>query len=1042
MLRRRSQVTLLLVTALGLVAFLTLSCEVCVPGQDAMAAASSSSSLRPTRSPCASCAMCCAAGREAARNVILFIGDGMGPGQLAAGQVAKGGPLVMESMPVRATVTTTSWGGNITDSAAAATALATGHKTVNGAIAVLPDGTPVRTILEAARDAGWLVGIVTTCSVTDATPAAFATHVESRRETRKIAEAMVGAGIDLIMGGGAADFLPTLFVKGRAPIDLARELGYSVALDRKGFDEASSLPFLGLFATTDLDYERDRDPGRQPSLAEMTQKAIRLLSSTDNRFLLIVEGGLVDHACHDNDIEALFGEMRALDDAVAQALAFARERNDTLVVVTADHETGRLSMSAGAGAGGEFTFGTDGHTDIEVSLFAEGPGQELFAGHLDNTDVPKIIAAASSLETLQEPTPQDAYAAYAGAEPEPKPEPGPGVEAEPKPELESKAETEAGAGAEAGAQADAGAKVASPASADALATEESAVKPEGLAPATRLVVMTYNIHSGVGADLKLDLDRIADLIRNERADIVGLCEVDQGTRRSGQVDQARYIAERLGYYYAYGPNLWYDGGAFGNAVLSRYPIVSSVNHPLPNIHGNEPRGVLEAQIDLGGGGGGTILNVFVTHLDVEYADSRLAQARALAEIASTAAGPKIVMGDLNAPPTGSSEVATLLRYFNDTQQVYRVLVDSAELVEEGLFSRDYLKGGYTYDAYDPARRIDYVLTSFDIKVVAEPGAARVPRTLASDHLPYVATIELPWLAAAKPPTTTAPGPQGGLAGDSPAPLVVILTTEANKAWYKDMRWDYEDDTSALAEFVTSLGFDLAEISEQDLGRLPVIAGMRPTRPAVLILSNLRRLSPDQAQAVRDFVAAGGRLLATGQTSLKTCDEQPGGSHGFQLADLLGVAFAGWQGVAPLHGAIAPATAGRAGDDALAPEGQTVASQPSGISGVAMAPCGTAGGPGPDPCAAAHALWAGIETPLRLPASQGVIARCLPGSVELAVWVDADGSPTHPDPFNVAAAVKGACLYIGANVLSREMLSEPTVRSFVGNALKYLTHLDF
>lgn len=546
------------------------------------------------------------------------------------------------------------------------------------------------------------------------------------------------------------------------------------------------------------------------------------------------------------------------------------------------------------------------------------------------------------------------------------------------------------------------------------------MKPEGLAPATRLVVMTYNIHSGVGADLKLDLDRIADLIRNERADIVGLCEVDQGTRRSGQVDQARYIAERLGYYYAYGPNLWYDGGAFGNAVLSRYPIVSSVNHPLPNIHGNEPRGVLEAQIDLGGAGGGAILNVFVTHLDVEYADSRRAQARALAETASTAAGPKVVMGDLNAPPTGSPEIATLLHDFNDTQQVYRVLVDSAELVKEGLFSRDYLKGGYTYDAYDPARRIDYILTSFDIKIVAEPGAARVPRTLASDHLPYVATIELPWMAAAEPPTTTAPGPQGGLAGDSPAPLVVILTTEANKAWYKDMRWDYEDDTSALAEFVTVLGFDLGEISEHDLGRLPVIAGMRPSRPAVLILSNLRRMSPDQAQAVRDFVAAGGRLLATGQTSLKTCDELPGGSHGFQLADLLGVAFAGWQGVAPLHSAISP----RKTDDA----------------GNASPSDGQAEDPGPD--SAVRALWTGLEMPLRLSTSQGVITRCLAGGVEVAVWVDADGSPAHPDPFNVAVAAKGASLYIGADILTREMLSDPAVRSFASNALRYLTQLDF
>ncbi len=462
------------------------------------------------------------------------------------------------------------------------------------------------------------------------------------------------------------------------------------------------------------------------------------------------------------------------------------------------------------------------------------------------------------------------------------------------------------------------------------------------------------------------------------------------------MDQARHIAERLGYHYTYGPNFVYDGGAFGNAVLSRYPIVSSTNHPLPNIHFNEPRGLLEAQIDTGGG----VLNVFVTHLDVEYADSRLAQARAVVEISSRVAGPKVVMGDLNASPTDTPEIATLMRCFNDTQQVYRVLVDSAELVKEGLFARDYLKGGYTYDAYDPARRIDYILTSFDIKVPAAAGAARVPRILASDHLPYVAAIELPWLA---PERGAAPGALAGAAAaaavEAPAaqPLVAIFTSEANRAWYDDMRWDYEDDTTALVEIVQALGFEWIMVSGDDLERLPAIAGNRAT---VLILSNARRMSPAQAQAVRDFVAGGGRVLATGQTSLKTEDERPGGFHGFQLADVLGVAFVGWQGVAPLHGAIVP---------------------PDNL----------------DPGTVLRALWAGIGASLQLPKAQGALTRCLPGAAALGVWVDADGCPTHPDPFNVAVAANGAALYIGADILSRDMLSDPAVRSFAENAIRCL-----
>ncbi|NLG80380.1 MAG: hypothetical protein GX492_11265 [Firmicutes bacterium] len=1069
-------------------------------------------------------ATCRAAEREPARNVILFIGDGMGQGQVHAGKLAKGRPLAMESMPVRTTVATLSFGGNITDSAAAATALATGHKTVNGFLGVLPDGTPVRTILEAARNAGWLVGLVSTCPITDATPAAFAVHVESRHEKRTIAAALIEAKIDLVMGGGAADFLPTLFVKDEPPVELARKAGYTVLQDRKGFDEASSLPLLGLFSMTNVEWEKDRDPRREPSLAEMTDKAVRLLSSPGRRFLLVVEGGRIDHACHNNDAEALRGEMAAFDDAIARGLGFARERKDTLIVVTADHETGGLAVDAD----GKLKFGTDGHTDAEVPLFAEGPGQEMFAGQLDNTDVPKIIAAAAGLalepETVAkaatgptETAPQATVAATPAAEQPTVPEQAtapvygahqaaPGVGA-----AESPATPQESAAAQAQAQAPAQglpdepeqAGVETPRNADAdaptdsqeqdakladeaasslaqqtttetptetpAAAEELAMKQHAIPAPMRLTVMTYNIHSGVGADLKLDLDRIADLIRDQGADIVGLCEVDQGTRRSGGVDQARYIAERLGYYYAYGPNFMYDGGAFGNAVLSRYPIVSSTNHPLPNIHFNEPRGLLEAQVDTGGG----ILNVFVTHLDVEYADSRLAQARAVIEISSKAAGPKIVMGDLNASPTGSPEIAVLLRHFNDTQQVYRVLVDSAELVKEGLFARDYLKGGYTYDAYDPARRIDYILTSFDIKVPAAAGTARVPRTLASDHLPYAATIELPWLARAR---GDAPGTlasrAAAAAAEAPAGeaearhLVAIFTSEANRAWYDDMRWDYEDDTAALVEVVQALGqflgFEWIIVSGDNLERLPAIAESRAT---VLVLSNARRMSPAQAQAVRDFLACGGRVLATGQTSLKTEDERPGGFHGFGLADVLGVAFAGWQGVAPLHGAIVPPTSygrGAGSGDGGMPQAGAPDAAPCRASG-APRTCGTHGtaetaqhcGPADDLShgATLRSLWKGIEAPIRLPRPQGVVVTCLPGAVALGTWASADqadtgdlananrdAQPTHPDPFNVAVATTGRALYVGADILSRDMLSDQMVRSFAENAIRCLLGL--
>lgn len=714
-------------------------------------------------------------------------------------------------------------------------------------------------------------------------------------------------------------------------------------------------------------------------------------------------------------------------------------------------------------------------------VFAEGPGQEMFAGQLDNTDVPKIIAAAARLTLGADrggtPATERATVAGNGAqqagpetcaqEPAGGQRPATAQELTSGPEQAS-AQEPGSAATPASTQKQAGLPEQGSAEEPAT-TEESAMELRTVPSPVRLTIMTYNIHSGVGADLKLDLDRIADLIRDQAADIVGLCEVDQGTRRSGRVDQARYIAERLGYYYAYGPNFMYDGGAFGNAVLSRYPIVSSTNHPLPNIHFNEPRGLLEAQIDTGGG----ILNVFVTHLDVEYADSRLTQARAVVEISSKAGGPKIVMGDFNASPTDTPEIAALLRYFNDTQQVYRVLVDSTELVKEGVFARDYLKGGYTYDASDPARRIDYILTSFDIRVVTEAGAARTPRTLASDHLPYVATIELPWPGQES-------GRTAGRGGTASAPLVAIFTSVANKAWYDDMRWDYEDDTNALVELVQALGLERVMVSGDDLARLSLIAGQRAT---VLILSNARRMSPEQVQAVRDFVASGGRLLATGQASLKSDGERPGGFYGFQLADVLGVALVGWQGVAPLHGAIVPPAAHgngavsgstpnavvsnavpRATSSAPAGTAPGVApgsGQGSSAAGAAPGTPGTAQGTSPaesfpaesasstlgertrnlDPGAVLRALWAGIEAPLRLPRPQGVVVRCLPGAVALGAWADADVRPTHPDPFNVAAAANGATLYIGADILSRDMLCDPAVRAFAGNAIRCLLQLQ-
>lgn len=336
---------------------------------------------------------------RAARNVILLIGDGMGPAQVEAGrQVAAlaGRRLAMDSMPVTSLVTTTSAGGRITDSAAAATAMATGYKTVNGRLGIGPDGKHLPSITESVRAVGGLIGIVTNCSITSATPAGFVVHLPERDMGRDIARAMVEARPDVALGGGAAFFVPTLFERARPALHTALESGYTVVMEMDEFEVASSLPLLGLFAMTDMPYELDRDRIEEPSLRRMTEKALALLASSsgDAGFFLMVEGGRIDHACHAMDGSRLAAEMASFDDAVSVALEFARDRGDTLVIVTADHETGQLQATGD----GKLVFGSDGHTDIPVPLFAEGPGQEWFrAESLDNTDIAKLIARALAL---------------------------------------------------------------------------------------------------------------------------------------------------------------------------------------------------------------------------------------------------------------------------------------------------------------------------------------------------------------------------------------------------------------------------------------------------------------------------------------------------------------------------------------------------------------------------------------------------------------------------------------------------------------------
>ena len=327
---------------------------------------------------------------ERPRNVVLMIADGFGPASATMGAMAKGAPLAFDSLLV-GSVETSATDSRVTDSAASATAYACGIKTYNGAIGVTPEGAPCRTVLEAADARGMATGLVATSRVTHATPASFVAHVPQRAQEAEIAAQMADSGLDVLFGGGRSYFAarPT----GDAPQTDLRPLtavledeGWSVALDRDAYDDLDATPAAALLSDSHLAYEVDRDETDQPSLAEMTVRALDLLAASPqgraNGFFVMVEGSRIDHAGHGNDPVGHVGDILAYDRAVEAALEWARRDGTTLVVSTADHETGGM------------TLGRDG-------LYAWDPAPVLAATSSYEAMGTAIAAGADPVETVR-----------------------------------------------------------------------------------------------------------------------------------------------------------------------------------------------------------------------------------------------------------------------------------------------------------------------------------------------------------------------------------------------------------------------------------------------------------------------------------------------------------------------------------------------------------------------------------------------------------------------------------------------------------------
>ncbi len=327
-------------------------------------------------------------------NIILFIGDGMGVTHVSAGKI-DAGVLNLESFKVLGLLTTHSRNAFVTDSAAAGTAMATGHKTDNGVISLSSDNKPLKTALEYAEENGKRTGLVVSSSVTHATPAAFVAHVDDRHKANLIAEHIATSGIDVLFGGGWVFFVPMTESGNQRTDDkdMLSEMARRMKIIRSP-DELSTLGHVdavaGFFAAQHPSAVKDR----KPSLAALTRKAIEILSAHKAGFFLMVEGSQIDWAGHQNDLDYLLAELADFDEAVGAGLEYAKKDLRTLILVTADHETGGFALHDGSVEEKSITqavFTHTKHTAAMVPVFAYGPGSSAFAGIQDNTIIGQTL---------------------------------------------------------------------------------------------------------------------------------------------------------------------------------------------------------------------------------------------------------------------------------------------------------------------------------------------------------------------------------------------------------------------------------------------------------------------------------------------------------------------------------------------------------------------------------------------------------------------------------------------------------------------------
>ncbi|GAA0879164.1 alkaline phosphatase [Algoriphagus jejuensis] len=321
---------------------------------------------------------------KAPKNIIFMVGDGMGVAQIYAGMTGNHGHLNLEQFPVVGFHKNQASNAFVTDSAAGATAFSCGVKTYNGAIGVDADGNPVPTILEIAEEKGLATGMVATCSITHATPASFISHQASRSLDENIAMDFLATDIDVFIGGGRK------FFANRSDsvnlVDSLKSRSYQIANSIEEVQQIKS----GKLAAFLADEQQSRfSEGRGDELVKSTEVALDLLKTNKKGMFLMVEGSQIDWGGHANNTQYIIEEMIDFDHAIGKVLEFAKADGNTLVIVTADHETGGFTINKGSTETGmvEGKFTTGSHTGVMIPVFAYGPGSEAFAGIYENNEI-------------------------------------------------------------------------------------------------------------------------------------------------------------------------------------------------------------------------------------------------------------------------------------------------------------------------------------------------------------------------------------------------------------------------------------------------------------------------------------------------------------------------------------------------------------------------------------------------------------------------------------------------------------------------------